>query len=87
MHPRGIARSAPIRSLAVPLLLAWVWASPALAQGDPHQHHPHHSPVPIATHNQAVGPAGVTYDLRWLDAMVQHHPVHCGGAVGDERHC
>jgi uncharacterized protein (DUF305 family) len=20
-----------------------------------------------------VGPAGRTYDLRWLDAMVQHH--------------
>ena len=24
-------------------------------------------------HSHAVGPAGATYDLRWLDAMVQHH--------------
>ena len=24
-------------------------------------------------HNHAVGPAGSTYDLRWIDAMVQHH--------------
>jgi uncharacterized protein (DUF305 family) len=24
-------------------------------------------------HNHEVGPAGRSYDLRWLDAMVQHH--------------
>ena len=28
----------------------------------------HHS-----AHNHDVGPAGSTYDLRWLDGMVQHH--------------
>ena len=26
-----------------------------------------------SAHNHDVGPAGSTYDLRWLDAMVQHH--------------
>ena len=52
---------------------------------DPHQHHRdrhlHHqlgdlSPAaqPAHTgHAHGVGPAGLTYDLRWLDAMVQHH--------------
>jgi uncharacterized protein (DUF305 family) len=25
------------------------------------------------SHSHEVGPAGATYDLRWLDAMVQHH--------------
>ncbi len=61
--------------------LAWIgWLAPigpVLAQGDPHQHHHHHSPAPAgqsqAAHAHDVGPAGATYDLRWLDAMVQHH--------------
>ncbi|MDP4736598.1 MAG: DUF305 domain-containing protein [Cyanobium sp. MAG_102] len=52
----------------------------ALAQGDPHHHH-HHQVAPAAaspsqahsSHSHEVGPAGATYDLRWLDAMVQHH--------------
>ncbi|MGB5135736.1 MAG: DUF305 domain-containing protein [Prochlorococcaceae cyanobacterium] len=43
--------------------------------------HHHHGPVtPSAgdhgshdAHGHAVGPAGATYDLRFLDAMVQHH--------------
>ncbi len=26
-----------------------------------------------SAHAHDVGPAGATYDLRWLDAMVQHH--------------
>ena len=26
-----------------------------------------------SAHNHSVGPAGSTYDLRWIDAMVQHH--------------
>lgn len=54
-----------------------------------HHHHPVVSPAPAAgqapaaspapipldhsAHNHAVGPAGSTYDLRWLDGMVQHH--------------
>jgi uncharacterized protein (DUF305 family) len=60
---------------------------PALAQLDPHHgHHQHHqmgAPAPASTpaaepvdhgaHHHEVGPAGRTYDLRWLDAMVQHH--------------
>jgi uncharacterized protein (DUF305 family) len=38
-------------------------ATPA---GQPlHHHH--------GGHNHEVGPAGRTYDLRWIDAMVQHH--------------
>jgi uncharacterized protein (DUF305 family) len=54
---------------------------------DHHQHHQMGAPArapagrstPVATpvdhsaHNHDVGPAGSTYDLRWLDAMVQHH--------------
>ncbi len=61
---------------------------PARAQMDPlHQHHHHQMdapdpgagsapaapPVDHSAHNHDVGPAGATYDLRWLDAMVQHH--------------
>lgn len=60
---------------------------PALAQLDPHHgHHQHHqmgapapasspaaAPVDHGAHHHEVGPAGRTYDLRWLDAMVQHH--------------
>lgn len=72
---------------AASLLLAGIWAAPALALGDPHQHHNnhlHHQGAPAAaphsqepgrhaSHNHEVGPAGSTYDLRWIDAMVQHH--------------
>ena len=61
--------------------------TPALAQLDPHHgHHQHHqmgAPAPASTpaatpvdhgaHSHEVGPAGRTYDLRWLDGMVQHH--------------
>jgi uncharacterized protein (DUF305 family) len=55
---------------------------PALAQLDPHHgHHQHHHqmddpaapPVAHSAHSHEVGPAGRTYDLRWLDGMVQHH--------------
>ena len=31
------------------------------------------APVDHSAHNHEVGPAGRSYDLRWLDAMVQHH--------------
>ena len=59
--------------------------APALAQMDPHQHHqmavpapapgsaPAAAPIDHSAHSHDVGPAGSTYDLRWLDAMVQHH--------------
>jgi uncharacterized protein (DUF305 family) len=51
------------------------------AQGNPHVHHDHHHPVlprvgeqsDHSAHSHDIGPAGRTYDLRWLDAMVQHH--------------
>jgi uncharacterized protein (DUF305 family) len=68
-----------MRPFAVSLLLAAFWAAPVLAQGEPHQDHQHHQspspagPGPGQDHGHAVGPAGATYDLRWLDAMVQHH--------------
>ena len=47
-----------------------------------HHHHDHLMPEAPATssppaahsaHSHDVGPAGSTYDLRWLDGMVQHH--------------
>ncbi len=47
------------------------------AQMDHHQNHqmlaPASAPVDHSAHNHAVGPGGSTYDLRWIDAMVQHH--------------
>jgi uncharacterized protein (DUF305 family) len=72
-------RPAPAVLALFGLLAATV---PALAQLDPHHdHHQHHqmdAPAPVSpgdhsAHNHEVGPAGRTYDLRWLDAMVQHH--------------
>ena len=55
----------------------------AQAQMDQAQHHheqhnhAHHHMVEATaapmTHGHDVGPAGSTYDLRWIDAMVQHH--------------
>jgi uncharacterized protein (DUF305 family) len=59
-------------------------APPVLAQSG-HEHHVHgqHAmPMPASgasghgthnSHGHDVGPAGSTYDLRWIDAMVQHH--------------
>jgi uncharacterized protein (DUF305 family) len=34
---------------------------------------PASAPVDHSAHNHDVGPAGSTYDLRWIDGMVQHH--------------
>jgi uncharacterized protein (DUF305 family) len=52
-------------------------AMPSRAQMDPHQHHHHQAqptaPVESHVHAHGVGLAGSTYDLRWLDGMVQHH--------------
>jgi uncharacterized protein (DUF305 family) len=65
-----------MRALSVGLALAWIGAAPGMAQGDPHQHHhaPHHQhEQEHDSHRHAIGPAGSTYDLRWIDAMVQHH--------------
>jgi uncharacterized protein (DUF305 family) len=71
-------RPAPVALALLGLLAA---SGPARAQLDPHQHHhpPTAAPAPAAAtpdhsaHIHAVGAAGSTYDLRWLDAMVQHH--------------
>ena len=51
---------------------------PARAQLDPHHGHqqmvaPAPASTPPAAHHHELGPAGSTYDLRWLDGMVQHH--------------
>lgn len=64
-----------------------MWAAPVMTQQHhDHTHHGHHAmpeahsaPKPIDAphagheHQHDLGPAGTTYDLRWLDAMVQHH--------------
>lgn len=44
-------------------------AVPATAPGSA----PAAAPIDHSAHSHDVGPAGSTYDLRWLDAMVQHH--------------
>jgi uncharacterized protein (DUF305 family) len=62
--------------LAAAALLG-LMAPVAQAQLDPHQHHrmlaPVAAPMDHSAHNHDVGPAGSTYDLRWIDGMVQHH--------------
>ncbi|MBE9171660.1 DUF305 domain-containing protein [Cyanobium sp. LEGE 06143] len=58
------------------LALASLLSSPALAQVDPHEGHHGMDGMPGMTtpgHAHDVGPAGATYDLRFLDGMVQHH--------------
>lgn len=64
-------RSAPAVLALLGLLAAVV---PARAQMDPHHgHHPMGAAVDHSAHLHELGPAGRTYDLRWLDGMVQHH--------------
>ncbi|MFS6827888.1 DUF305 domain-containing protein [Cyanobium sp. ATX-6F1] len=66
------------------LTLAALLSSPALAQMDPHAGHRGMEVMPgmaaptgadpaHAGHAHDVGPAGSTYDLRFIDGMVQHH--------------
>ncbi len=66
-----------MRSALAALALVGLMAPVARAQMDPHHHHhmmaPISAPVDHSAHNHDVGPAGNTYDLRWIDAMVQHH--------------
>ena len=81
-------RSAPAALALLSLLAATVPAlAQTDPHHDHHQHHqmgapasapaggstPAAAPVDHSAHNHEVGPAGRTYDLRWLDAMVQHH--------------
>ena len=76
-----------MRSLVI-LLAATTCAAPpsVLAQqmlSPPEvEHHQHQSSSPVgasdrqanhAAHAHAVGPKGATYNLRWMDAVVQHH--------------
>ena len=84
MRFRLLAAAALIGLMAPGARGAPAWAQ-AQAQMDPHLHHHMLSPAPAAgatsvaapmdhsAHNHSVGPAGSTYDLRWIDAMVQHH--------------
>ena len=74
-----------MRTFLAALALVAFMAPVARAQMDPHQQHHMMAPVPAAgasqsglpmdhsAHNHDVGPAGSTYDLRWIDGMVQHH--------------
>ncbi len=57
------------------LALTGLLAPGAKAQGAPPPHEHHHAPAATMGHQHgaSLGPAGTTYDLRWLDAMVQHH--------------
>ena len=79
----------PIWRLRGRAALAGLLAPAAQAQMDPHQHHRMMAPAPAAggapasapvaapmdhsAHTHDVGPAGSTYDLRFIDGMVQHH--------------
>jgi len=65
------------RALACLMLLSLL-APAAQGQADHHHHHPGPrvpgASSPLADHGvHDLGPAGSTYDLRWIDAMVQHH--------------
>jgi len=66
----GWAMRSALAALAVIALLAPM----ASAQVHPAQPHHHHgAAIDHGAHAHELGPAGSTYDLRWLDAMVQHH--------------
>ena len=76
-----------MRRTAAFLALIALAAPAARAQMDHQQHHHLMTPAPAqapaagagsapmdhGAHIHDVGPAGSTYDLRWIDGMVQHH--------------
>jgi uncharacterized protein (DUF305 family) len=68
-----------MQSALAALALVALMAPVAQAQVDPHHQHHHQMMAPASAsvdhsaHHHGVGPAGSTYDLRWIDAMVQHH--------------
>ncbi|MCT0224913.1 DUF305 domain-containing protein [Synechococcus sp. CS-1328] len=81
--PAGTLRIS-FTALAAAVLLSSTMSSTAFAQGDPHEGHRGMDDMPGMTtptgvdpahagHAHDVGPAGVTYDLRFIDGMVQHH--------------
>jgi uncharacterized protein (DUF305 family) len=59
----------------IPLAASVALGAHAPAQAQQHDHHLHHQHHDVhgGGHGHTVGPAGATYDLRWIDAMVQHH--------------
>ncbi len=74
-------QGAGIATAAAALLILLAPLARAQPQGQ-HQHHQHHqhqpaapAPAPIdhSSHGHDLGPAGRTYDLRWLDSMTAHH--------------
>lgn len=77
-----------MRSVLAAVALMGLLVPAVQAQVDPHAHHLHGPPgsaaptaapaagastIDHSAHGHDVGPAGRTYDLRWLDGMVQHH--------------
>jgi uncharacterized protein (DUF305 family) len=81
--PAGTLRIS-FMALAAAALLSSTMSSTAFAQVDPHEGHRGMDGMPgMATptredhahagHAHDVGPAGATYDLRFIDGMVQHH--------------
>jgi uncharacterized protein (DUF305 family) len=83
LGPQGQAQTLP--SLPEMPTKPSVPGTPALKAPAGHHHHNinknkdnnndngHNGHVGHVGHNHEVGPAGRSYDLRWLDAMVQHH--------------
>jgi uncharacterized protein (DUF305 family) len=82
---RPVLATFALVGLLVPMARAQVQA-PSPAHDPHHQHHSPPSMAPAAAtpqsaagsmdhsaHGQGLGAAGTTYDLRWIDAMVQHH--------------
>ena len=75
-------RPFPLLLAAVLIPLVSVGAKAQPDSSMPEMHHMHHSgptqPVPSAEndqtlHQHGIGPSGETYDLRFIDAMIQHH--------------
>ena len=70
-------RLLPLVAFASLWLPAVSVAQPAMDHSGHDHNHDHHqrqpSQQPHHGHDHSVGPAGSTYDLRWIDAMVQHH--------------
>ncbi len=78
--------SRPFRTTLLGVVAALALAVPVRAQapGDPHHDHHHPQAAPDAGsppgaaaahagHAHDLGPAGASYDLRFIDGMVQHH--------------
>ena len=82
--PRLLLRMRPLPLLLVAALISFLPVTARAQQGSHGHgnHHMHHSsPTPAVpskehvhgAHQHEIGPAGETYDLRYIDAMVKHH--------------